>query len=371
MALEWIPLFLLFWYRLVVEQPSVQLAVAAGTLLATTLCSYYYGFYSILAAGVMVVWQGWRTHDFLFLFRRRHRMPLTVFLMMSGLTTGLLLGALWFQNVTDPITPTHTAEHFPLDLLAPFIPGGHWRFAELTRPYWPRLQGNIHETSVALGWTVLFLCGYVWSRRRRLSSRDLSLWFLTGAVFAILSLGPTLHVWGWELSGRVLPYAWLEQILPSIKLSGDPVRMFVMVTLSASLISAAGLQMLWEEGRRRWIVVIVGVLAIEYLPKPLPATQLATPVHVRILKELPGHAGCSSLPRNRLGNSSTTRRFTRNRSCIFPTTAAITVSGETQGLSFASLAQSSRKISLLLRNGSSVNSNSSACVVTMGFVTSW
>ena len=61
----------------------------------------------------------------------------------------------------------HPPKEFSLDLLAPVIPGGHWRFADLTQPFWSRLPGNIHESSVHVGVSVIGLAGYTWIRRRR------------------------------------------------------------------------------------------------------------------------------------------------------------------------------------------------------------
>lgn len=109
--------------------------------------------------------------------------------------------------------------------------------------------------------------------------------------FAILALGPALRLWGMELP-VTLPYALAEAIFPPLELSGVPVRMMVMVMLSASIIAAFGVKMLSQQLRQKralflilapWLVLLI----VEYLPAPLPRTRVSVPEYVAFLKDLP------------------------------------------------------------------------------------
>ena len=286
-ALEWVPLFVLCWYRFI-RRPCGRRAIAVVvTLNLVALCSYYYLFYSALAAVIMAVGYSVAQRKPLLLFSREYRVPLLMVLIGVSLTSGLLISALLRLDMSDPINKTHAAASFPLDLLAPFIPGGHWRFANSTAWYWSQLPENIHEESVQLGVTFMALVAYAWMQNRRRRINDFWIWPVLGAVFWMLSLGPVLQVWGKPISGSILPYAWIERLAPALRLSGDPVRMFFMVTFSGSILCAAGLEGLFREGRYRLALAAIALMVIETLPRAIPTTRVTTPAYIAALKQLP------------------------------------------------------------------------------------
>lgn len=288
-SLEWIPLFLLCWLALL-DQPTPGMALAAAaTLCLVILCDYYYFFYCTIAALLMALWHTARARDPLALLRRPFRIPLAVFLATAAVTSGTLAIALVLANASDPLTGSHPTTDLSLDLLAPLIPGGHWRFRDWTRFYWWNLPGTIHESSVHLGLAVLGMVAFAWRRRRTIGADGLGPWFLLLAVFAVLSLGPVLHVGGRAIGGAVLPYAWLERLLPPLKLSGVPVRMMVMVTLAAGVLCAVGVKGLLAAGsQRRWVLAPwLALLWFEYLPFPIPTTRIEVPPYVEALRRAP------------------------------------------------------------------------------------
>ena len=296
-ALEWIPLFILAWF-VFVTKPSIGRGLASALVLfAVILCDYYYFFYCVLTALLIVLWKMLKEKDVFFLFRRPRIFPLLAFLAGVLLTSAPLVVALVLLNLRNPLAGWHDPEFYSLDLFAPFIPGGHWRFASLTELYWSRLPGNIHENSVHMGLSLVFVLVYVWLKRKKIQEASLGLWYGVLALFAILSLGPVLHVWGRELSWFKLPYALLEFIFPPLKMSGVPVRMMVMVMLSASLLAAIGVREIIASGRKtRWLILpIVGFLLFEYLPKPMPETRIPVPEYVDFLKKLPAQGGVIDL----------------------------------------------------------------------------
>ncbi len=294
-ALEWIPLFTLCWLRLVLE-PSARAAIAASlALLLVALCDYYYLFYCVLAGALIGAWHVWGVRGALVDYMRRAWRPMAVFGGATLATSGILLASLLRLNAADPLGGEHQAIAFSLDALALFIPGGHWRFATLTKPYFDRLPGNIHENSVHLGLAAVLLSIYVWAQRARLRPRhpSLYLWFGLMLFFAVMALGPVLHVGGPAIYDGPMPYSALEAVFPSLRLSGVPVRMVVMVTLAASVIVAIGVQALLDRpvvnpARRSVMMGLAGVLLIvDSLPQPIPRTRPVIPEYVTALSHLP------------------------------------------------------------------------------------
>ena len=294
-ALEWIPLFILCWLRLVIE-PSVRRALAASfALLLVALCDYYYLFYCVLAGAMIGAWHVWGLRTTLPDYARRAWRPIAVFTGATLATSGVLLASLLRLNAVDQLMGEHLAPDFSLDALALFIPGGHWRFAALTTSYFERLPGNIHESSVYVGLPAVLLAMYVWSRRAVLRPRypSLYLWFGLILFFALMALGPELHVAGAVVYDGPMPYSALEAAFPSLRLSGVPVRMVVMVTLAASIIVAIGVQALLDRpvanpALRSLVVGLAGlVLFVDTLPRPIPRTRPVIPEYVTVLSHLP------------------------------------------------------------------------------------
>jgi hypothetical protein len=203
-------------------------------------------------------------------------------------TSGPLVISLLRLNSADPFTG-HDPLRNSMDALAPFIPGSHWRFANLTRSYWSRLPGDANENSVYLGWTVIFLLLHVW--RRSAAVPSLGLWFFIVFCFGALALGPVLHVWGAEYSVIKLPYAILEKVFPPIQASGVPVRMMIICTLAASVLCAIGLAEASPRSLRERVfaALVIFALVVEYLPKPRVTSALRVPEFVSILKAQPGN----------------------------------------------------------------------------------
>ncbi len=288
-SLEWLPLFVLCWSVLLIK-PGIPIALASATTLCLVLlCDYYYFFYCVLIGCLMVVWYVLKEKEFFFL-RRPYRVPLAVFMLVLCVTAGPLVMSLLLLNVRDQLTGVHSSIKGSLDLLAPVIPGGHWRFAQLTQAYWSKLTVNIQESSVHVGVSVIILVGYAWSRRAKATIPSLGLWFLILIFFAVMSLGPVLHIWGREIPFVILPYTLFETFFPPLKLSGVPVRMMVMVVLSAALIAGIGFKLLLQEPmkKRCWALLLMGLLLFEYLPKNIPVSQILTPGYVAFLQQLPG-----------------------------------------------------------------------------------
>ncbi len=313
-SLEWVPLFVLCWLRFL-RQPTIPLALAsAAVLFAVLLCDFYYFFYCVLAGLIIVSHEGRRRGRLLFLLDRQNVPALTAFLALVGCTSGLLTSALITKSLADPFYGAHLSQDFSMDLLAPFVPGWCSRFSSWTECLWRRWPGNGVESTVHVGWAVWSLAAWTaWGAGRPRASATgeraapLALWYWIAGVFGILSLGLTLHVAGrevtvgprFELFGEsvglpLLPYTLLYLVLPPLRLGGVPVRLMVMVHLALAVVAAAALQRLAvhaTRGRRILLVCLLGWMALELLPCPIPTTPSATPGYVTFLRSAPGRGG--------------------------------------------------------------------------------
>ena len=273
-SLEWIPLFLLAWICLL-ERPSASRAtLAAFSLLLVLLCDYYYFFYCVLAGALVLVAEAWHRRDWRFWLRAPLAGRLAAFVGVSALTSGVLVALLLWTDQRDPFMGEHDASQFSLDLLALWIPGGTWRFHELSEAFWSRLPGNTTESSVHLGVGVTLAALFAWRSRARPAAPDLTLWWVILGFFAVMSLGPSLQIWG-RLYPIPLPYRLLEQGFPPLRVSGVPVRMVVMVTLAAGILAGAGIDELLRRGARARVgaLLLMLCMVVELLPRPLTTTD--------------------------------------------------------------------------------------------------
>ncbi len=286
-SLEWIPLFILSCYAFIIR-PSVKLGIASAlALFAVFLCDYYYFLYCFFAAWIVIIWYSHKKKTYF--LTREHWTPLAAFAGTFLLTIGPFLAAIALLIRRDPLMGGHVPKRLSMDLLNPFIPGFNWRFAGLTEAYWSKVQWSVDEQSVYLGMSVIFLLVYVAARRKKLKAESIWLWYAVAIFFGILSLGPVLHVWGKELSFVFLPYALFEKVFPIVTLGGVPVRMMVMVFLSASVLSAIGLKELFRGSRRsRWLAMgILVLILVEYWPATMYASRVPVPEYVQFLRDRP------------------------------------------------------------------------------------
>jgi hypothetical protein len=286
-SFEWIPLFLLLAFR-ALETPTFARGVLAGLALAlVTSCDLYYFLFSGLALAVIVTWRLLQPAPER--LTRAHLPVLAGFALTCAVTVVPVFAAIWWMSRQDPFLGAHPPGEYSLDLLAPFIPGGHWRFAAWTEGYWSRLPGNIDESSVHVGLAVLVLaaCAVRW-RSEIGRHREVLLWVVLAVFFAVLSLGPALQVWGQTVTREWLPYVWLTTAVPPLQMTGMPVRMIVMTQLALAVLAAWGLAALSSRPRGRVAAALLLAVAVfEYVPRPIPTAQWPTPAYVTFVAGLP------------------------------------------------------------------------------------
>ena len=187
-SLEWIPLFVLLWWMLLVR-PRLRLAAgAAVVLLLVLLCDYYYFLYCLAAAALVLVYLAYR-RDIPAWRSRATYGPFLFFGLLAVILCVPLPLALLRSNGRDKFLGGHNARIFSTDLLSPIIDGGLWRFGSYTRGYWHHVVANTSESTVYLGISVLTLVVIALVKRTSLH-RDTTFWLVFSLIFFVFSLGP-------------------------------------------------------------------------------------------------------------------------------------------------------------------------------------
>lgn len=278
-SLEWVPLFVLLWWRLL-TRPRVRLAAGtAVTLLLVLLCDYYYFLFCVVA-GLAILVHLWRLGEV-----RLDRRSTAVFVILAGLLTAPLPAALVLSNLRDPMEGGHPSQS--TDLFSLVLDGGHWRFAGLTRWYWRSIRTGIAESTIYLSVTITVLLGVAVALRRRLGPHA-RFWLAFAAVPAVLSLGPRLLIHGTDT--RIpLPFALVRAAVPVLDYNVEPERIVVMTTLAAAVLASLVLSRLDPARRRDRLVIglVCAALVVELWPGPPPLTPVTRPAYVAALKRLP------------------------------------------------------------------------------------
>lgn len=278
-SLEWVPLFVLLWWRLLVAPRARLAAGAAVTLLAVLLCDYYYFLFSVLTGMAILVYL-WRHGEL------RLEVPSSaVFLVLAGVLCIPLPAALVVSNLADPMQGGHASTG--TDLFSLVLDGGHWRFASLTKWYWGAIHAPLGDSSVYLSLTVTALLGVAVVLRRRLGGHA-KFWLPFAAVCTVLSLGPYLVVHG-SNTGIPLPFDLIRKAIPLLDYNIEPARIMVLTTLAAGVLVALVLGRLDLARRRSRLVtgLVCAALVVELWPAPPPLTPVTRPKYVAALKALP------------------------------------------------------------------------------------
>ena len=291
-TLQFIPLFLLAFWTLLEKVRYRHALLAGGALFLVLLSDYYYLFWCIILGAM---WFCWKLYQKELKLNKQNIRVLIVFALFSGILVLPLVGSLVMLSKSDPLQGSHNATQFGLDLLSPVIPGGSWYWGSLTQGYWNRLQFTA-ETSVFFGFgllTVLAVAFYkmILKRKDIKTPNWLYFWWIVFVVFGVMSLGPRLTIFGKTLDRVPMPYALVERLFPTLKISGMPVRWVLVVLIAAIVISSYVLAQVNTKTRKGQLLILVFALVsfIDLRPIMLPLTdpnKYSQP-YVNKLKELP------------------------------------------------------------------------------------
>jgi len=288
-ALEWLPLFLLAFWRLLRRPSPTRGVLAAGSLFLVLLCDYYYFVFSVLAGAILLgghLVSQRREHPWA---ERRSVLSLAAFVSAGAALCGPLVFSLLHLSVHDRLIGAHDPNEYSLDLLGPLIHGGTWRFSEWTRWYWQRLPGNPSESSVCWGLGAIVLMIVAWTTSGRTERQWIGIWSFLLAFFVLLALGPRLRLLGQPLGHIPGPFGLLVRLVPPLKLAGTPVRMSVMASLCVGLLAGVGFSILWRGSRwaRGLAMLLLCLVVLESWPMRQTLTRASFPAYVAALRALP------------------------------------------------------------------------------------
>ncbi|MGB3906585.1 MAG: interleukin-like EMT inducer domain-containing protein [Anaerolineae bacterium] len=272
---EWIPFYILFLIMARRQPHRVRYVfLAAFFLLFNGYTEFTYASFLIIFTFVYALYwlaaDGWRQSlpfvrnlvlvALIFLFGMSPILYRMVRVM--AVEGDFLVEGLGFANV------------FSADLLGFLVPSHLHPLRDLWRGRFDFSYLNF----VFIGYTVLIVSAY--GAVSHFRERRLRFWVIAAAVFALISLGPTLRVNGREFD-LPLPFDLL-QALPFFKGNRYPSRYSVMLALCWATLAGYGLHRLSGSLRgkwRRWAFAasIASLILIEHLSVPLPLSDMKVP----------------------------------------------------------------------------------------------
>jgi hypothetical protein len=251
-AVFWLPFYVWALLRACRTGAVRHAAVAGAVLVGALLTDYYATLYCLLLTPLIAWWQ------------RSWRAPLGSLIAAGvlGLPFALPMLRTW---LTVPFVGAHNATAASADLLAWFVPGPNSLWAPVSEPVWRAFSLTVpSESGLYLGIVPLVIVALSWYA----GVPGVPALVFGAGLFALLAMGPWLHVGGW-ISSVPLPYQLLQ---PFLKLAGVPARTGVVVYLGLALAVGIGTAALWRRRtpRQRWaiFVVLLGLLLLDYAPQP-------------------------------------------------------------------------------------------------------
>ncbi len=297
-SLEWIPFYVLYLWRGVDRAREGALtprdvALPALFLILTGLCDWYFVLYCLLFTGLVWLYLLWRRQMTTRIVLWTLGIGTLFILPLSPLLWPMVMEARRYDFMVPSPDQVYTLS---ADLLAFLTPNEfHPLWGDMAARLGSRFTSTVSEHMVFAGYVPLLLG--LWGARRGGHRRGF--WALATIGFAVLALGPALHIAGSQ-QPIPLPYALLQRLIPFIHITRSVSRLDVMVMLSLGVLAALGLQALMRTTRRPRLLAL-GALALtlfEFLPAPYPVSPPDTPQWYETLAQEPGDFAVLNLPMN-------------------------------------------------------------------------
>jgi hypothetical protein len=296
-ALHWLPFYILFLLRAAEQAGRRNVLLAGVFLVLNAWTDWYYTLFLLMCTAGYAAWR---------LLARDTDWPARRALVarLAGIGALFALGAapLLIPMLIEAtratymnVYPADDPERLVIDLLALVLPARlhPWWGAALYDWGVPTdVNRRFYLGAVALGLAVFGALRYSAARR----------WGMLALAAGVLALGPTLRVNG-QSTGVPLPYRLLAN-LPIIRLSRQPDRFDVLVTLALAMMVAYGASALFDATSRTknqeprtssrfsvlgsWFlagrlstafltILLAALLAVDYLPAPMITRNPAIP----------------------------------------------------------------------------------------------
>jgi hypothetical protein len=305
-TIQWIPFYMLFLLKMRNEKSPKNIAAALIFLILTALMAdLQYILFLALFTMFYVTYELAFNRQRIISFLKRLTLVTTAFSgIMFLVFEPLIIG--WF---TGQYSYAMSSQTFSVgssgDLLAFFTP------SQFNPLFGPAAHGinqaftttNLYpiEGNTYIGYTVLALTIYAAFKLRK----ETKFWLLSAAAFAVLALGPVLHVMGSTPFNIPMPEAIIDYLIPIFR---SPSRLVVITTLSLAVVAAIVLKQLnvrlskLKNGKVLCILFIVLLSATllaenNFLPYSI-AQDTTVPQFYYQLAQMPESFGVLDLPQN-------------------------------------------------------------------------
>jgi len=291
LTLEFIPLYVLFFYKtLISAQWRNVFAAALCVLLVVWTCLQYVPFLVLLSGFFLICWMIFNFQD---IGDKQRILRLSALVVLCFLA---LLPNLLMYMKTPPVEapPFEDTLYLAPDLMGFIIPPEFYGASSLLRklPTFQllyRLPITAHFTYLGITLIIFACIGIVKAPKKQVLP-----WMLSAVFFLVLSLGPYLIYNGELHKGIPLPYLFLYNHLPLFHLSRAPYRFVIVAELFLLVVAGFGVKALLEKGKKdsRKIFVfscLIVLVLLDYKTRPYATLETTVPpIYERIARE-PGN----------------------------------------------------------------------------------
>jgi len=277
----WIPFFILFLFKTSRSDSLINPLLAGIFLFMATITSYYFGFMLILFSLVFFVAVFFQRKEVT--IKKIFTRLLLVYALAFVLSFYFIFPVISLTTsdeilVKRPIQEFYANSVGPADFLAPS--SLHY-FVKLFDITW------VNNAYISyLGITVVILSLFAIIKFR---NKYAPFWILTTGIFAILSFGPELKIFG-ELTGILLPQKLFYDTVPGWDMFRVPYRFVLLISLSTSILAAYGISGIIKKHFSSYTkkiifgIFILFLLTFEFAAIPYPTTAMSTPMIYELIK---------------------------------------------------------------------------------------
>lgn len=284
----WIPLYILFLFKLAEEKNGFKKEaksafLAALGLIMVAASDFIYMIFSIIFTGFFVTYWAVAKRSMNFLISRRFIMFCIFFLIgVLPFTLPLIQVSLSGQNFLKPQFDESVT--YSSDFMGFFIPSvNHTFFGSYMAPFSNQFTGNYGENTTFLGYTIIIFITYLFILYKN-NGQNVVFWKISFIFTFLLSLGPVLHIMGRILFNGYhiyLPYYVLYNIVPFLQNARTIGRIDVLVMLSAAVLVGYGISHLTESlsaNKKKIAIILLSFLILfEFMVVPFPLSKIDAP----------------------------------------------------------------------------------------------
>jgi hypothetical protein len=282
----WIPLYILYFLKLIDEPKKSNILIISGILLLNVLSSFYYVIYLIIFSLIYIIYNLKIDAEKLNnAFFKRLISFLVISVVFSLPLIYPMFKALIFERANYMYAPGFV--YFSADLIGFLTPSIFQPvFKNFVSGIYSGFTGNIAESTVFVGYTVIILSILAILKIR---SRDIIFWTVCSIIFLVLSLGPLLHVNGlfnFKVEDYIvylpLPYSFLMRI-PILSLARVTSRWDILLVVSLSVLVGYMMDYIsfryvsGEKNKKLLYILISSLILFEFLAIPYPTTSVDVP----------------------------------------------------------------------------------------------